>query len=126
MSANSGTYERFIQVARICTAVAFSVSGIGLVVCANVSIEPGIIVFLIATFVSFAVVVILIAEQLLAVWINARRGRISLAALLVMMAASGVFFAIMRNSVSLALVLLTLTLAIISAALEKKRQPNRE
>jgi hypothetical protein len=74
---------------------------------------------------NLALVVLLIAEQLFTASYATRRGRISLAALMFMMTASGVFFAVMRNSVSLALVLLAFTLAIISAGLENRRRSSQ-
>ena len=123
MSANSNAYERLIQVARIWTAVAFSISGIGFAVCVRLQSPAGARAFGIGMLASLTLVVLLIAEQLFAAWFATRRGRISLAALMLMMTASGVFFAVMRNSVSLALVLLTLTLTAISASLENRRRP---
>ena len=123
MAATLNTYERFIQVARKCTAVAFAISGIGFALCINLQGGSEARVCGIGMLVSLALAVLLIAEQLFTAWFATRRGRISLAALMLMMAASGVFFAIMRNSISLALVLLTLTLTIISAGLESRRRP---
>ena len=123
MSATLNTYERFIQVARKCTAVAFAISGIGFALCINLQGGSEARVCGIGMLVSLALAVLLIAEQLFTAWFATRRGRISLACLMLMMTLSGVFFAVMRNSVSLALLLLTLTLAIISASLENRRRP---
>ena len=124
MSTTSNAYERSIQVARICTAIVFAISGLGFAVCVNLQAESGARVCGIAMLASIASVVLLIAEQLFAAWFATRRGRISLAALMIMMTASGVFFAVLRNSVSLAFVLLTLTLTLISAELENRRRPS--
>jgi hypothetical protein len=125
MSADSGGYERFIQRVRICTAIAFAVSGIGLVICANLRLEVPAALFGTVAFACLVIVVLLIAEQLFAAWIATRCSRFSLAALLLLTAAAGVFFAIARASIGLALLLLALAITVISAALEKKRHTPR-
>ena len=122
MYANSDTYDRIIQL-RICTAITFGVSGIGLVVFVNLRLSIGAACCGIIALVSLGVVLVLIAEQLFAAWMATKRGRISLAALLLMTGAFGVFFTVMRNSVTLSVTLLVLTLALVSAALESKRKP---
>ncbi len=123
---NSQKYERFIQRVRIGCATLFTVCGLGLVVCANMRFELATAVFGIAFAASFAIVPLLMIEQLVATWMATRHGRISLAALMILMAISGLFFAVMRESVGAALTLLALAVTIVSTAIESKRKPRSE
>jgi hypothetical protein len=129
MSLNSGTYYRFIQIARIGVALAFAVAGTGLVTCANLDLPAAWVAgFGIATLASLAIVAVLIAEQLFAAWIVTQRARVSLAALLLMMAAFAALFAVMRRSILLTVLLLLLVgleLVVLSLSLENKRRPKQ-
>ncbi len=121
MTLERSKYERFIQVTRVVTAWCFVASGVGLVVCSNARIEGGAILFGTGMSISFAVVVMLVFEQLLAAWIRTNRGRVSLAAMLVITAVAAVFFAIMRSSIALAFWTLAFALVFLGAVLEGKR-----
>ena len=67
-------------------------------------------------------VALLIVEQFVAAWWATFRGRISLAAMLVLMAASGVFFSLMRKSVAITIWIFVALVILVSAALEDKRR----
>jgi hypothetical protein len=120
------TYERFIQIVRIGTAAAFAVSGIGSGVCVNLGLREGAFWLGVAAVSSLVVVALLIVEQLVAAWIRSGRARFSVAAILLVMAACSVFFALVKWSVAIGVALFVLTLTLISIAVENKRRTKRD
>jgi len=119
---NRQRYERSIQLARIVTALLFTLGGIGLVICANLRLQSESFGFVVVIFVSLALLVFLILEQLASAWFATCRGRISLASLLLLTSAACVFFAVFRNSFSLAIVFLSVVLTIAAVCVESRRE----
>ena len=114
-------YDRLVHWARIVTAIAFAVSGLGIVVSLESADPESFWLFGIGAALSLAMVALLVVEQFVTAWRARRRRNISLAALLLLTLVCSVFFAVMRNSFSLALLLLLVALVIFSACLEGKR-----
>ena len=116
-------YQRAVHVSRIATAFLFAAGGAGLIVCASLRIR-GMPIYASLGLLAVGAVVfaLLVLEQLAAVWFTCR-GRFSMAGLMLVTAAASIFFAVFRNSTTLAIALLCVGLTIAAACLESRRIP---
>ncbi len=121
MTPNS--YDRFIQLVRVITAVAFGVCAAGVLICVNLQIsEPLAYAFLIGAGISLAIVPVLVIEQLIAAWLSVR-GRFTILSLLLLMVVAGIIFAVMRLSLELGIAATVLAIVVAGAAVERWRRP---
>lgn len=100
-----------------------------MIVCGHLRLGYAMWAFGVLALVCLAIVVILIAEQVaqvLIAWMVKRRGRISLAGILLITTAAGVTFAFMRVSIWLTLMFLMMALVLVAGALERLRITKRD
>jgi len=118
----SQNYDRFIQFARVATAVVFTGSALGLVVAANLHLYPVAELCSLVLGASLLVVPLLVVEQLIAASVS-RHWRFTLASLMLLTAAAGMLFAIFRLNVVAGMVMALLFVLGIAGAVENWRKP---
>jgi hypothetical protein len=118
----SQNYDRLIQFARVATAVAFTGSALGMVVFANVRFREGAVLCSVVAGASLLCVPLLVIEQLIAASVS-RRWRFTLGFLMLLTAAVGVLFAVLRWNVFAGTILAVLYVLGAAGAVESWRKP---
>jgi hypothetical protein len=116
-------YHHLIHRLRYLSAALVAVAGIGFVICGIFLWDDGIFPCTILLGVGGAVFTALVVEQLVAAWICSTQGRLSLRSLILLTSGAGIFFALLRVSLGMALTGLIAVLVLLAVWCEEKRNP---